>query len=108
MRGLRQATLGLPWPPLRQAKERMIGLPFMLAGVSPAFAVGWQRCFAALMIASLANFILYVPVTALVLNGGNALPHTAPAPALNARAYIVLLLLWSTTSWIGAMLMPHP
>ncbi len=85
----------------------MLGLPFVLAAVAPGFVFDWQACFAALIIASLASFLVYVPITALALNGGDALREDAPVPALTSRAYIVLLLLWTTTAWLAAAAAPH-
>ena len=68
---------------------------------------GWQACLAALTIATLATFLVYVPLTALALNGGNALVEDAPTPALTARAYAALLVLWTTTAWLGAYAAPY-
>ncbi len=68
---------------------------------------GWQACLAALTIATLATFLVYVPLTALALNGGNALVEDAPPPALTARAYAVLLVLWTATAWLGAYAAPY-
>ena len=59
------------------------------------------------MIASLASFLVYVPLTVLALNGGGALAEDAPVPALTARAYMALLALWTTTAWLGAAAAPH-
>jgi hypothetical protein len=107
MRYLRQTTPDLAWPSLRHAQGRLLGLPFVLAAVAPAFAFGWQACLAALAIATLASFLVYVPMTALALNGGGALREDAPVPALNVRAYAVLLILWTGTAWLGAAVAPH-
>ena len=106
MRSLRQTTPVLTWPSLRHAHGRLLGLPFVLAGLVPGTIVGWEVCFAALVIASLASFLVYVPLTALALNGGNPLRADAPVPALTPRAYIVLLVLWTTTVWLGAAAAP--
>jgi hypothetical protein len=43
----------------------------------------------------------------VALNGGDALSEEAPVPALTARAYGVLLLLWTTTAWLGAAVGMH-
>jgi hypothetical protein len=107
MRYVRQMTPTLAWPSLRDARGRLLGLPFALVGCAPGLVFGWQACFAALMIASLASFLVYVPLTALALNGGGALPEDAPVPRLTARAYGVLLALWTATAWLGAAVAPH-
>lgn len=107
MRSLRQTTPYLAWPSLRHARGRLLGLPFVVAAFVPGVVLGWQACFAALMIASLTSFLVYVPLTVLALNGGGALTEDAPVPILTARAYAVLLTLWTTTAWLGAAAAPH-
>jgi len=84
----------------------MVPIVTTAAAITPAAAFGWQACVAALMIASVASFLVYVPLTALALNGGNALADDAPVPALTARAYGVLLALWAITAWLAAALVP--
>lgn len=107
MRSLR-STLPYPaWPSLQNARGRLLGLPFVLVAFVPGLVLGWQACFAALMIASLASFLVYVPLTVLALNGGGALSEDAPAPPLTARAYTVLLTLWTATVWAGAEIAAH-
>ena len=69
--------------------------------------LGGQACVAVLMIATLATFLVYVPLTALALNGSNALVEDAPVPALTARAYAGLLVLWTATAWLGAYAAPY-
>ena len=103
MRSMRRTTPAFAWPSLRSSQGRLVGLPFVLASLGPGFVFGWQVCIAALVIATLANFLVYVPVTALALNGGDALAENAPAPSLTRRAYAVLLVLWTVTAWSGAL-----
>ena len=107
MRSLRQTTPYLAWPSLRHARGRLLGLPFVLVAPGVGYMLGWQACLSALMIASLATFLVYVPVTVLALNGGGALAEDAPVPALTARAYLVLLVLWTATAWVGAAMARH-
>jgi hypothetical protein len=102
MRSLRQTTPSLAWPSLRHAHGRLPGLPFVLTALAPGYLLGWQAGVYALAIASLASFVVYVPLTVLALNGGGALAEDAPAPALTARAYAALLALWTATAWLGA------
>ena len=83
------------------------GCPSRWRSCVPGCFLGWQACLAALVIASLASFVVYVPLTVLALNGGGALAEDAPAPALTARAYAVLLALWTTTAWLAAAAAPH-
>jgi hypothetical protein len=107
MRYLRPATADLAWPSLHHAQGLALGLPFVLTAFVPGLVFGWQACLAALTIATLASFLIYVPLTALVLNGGDALTEDAPVPPLTVRAYGVLLVLWTTTAWLGAFAAPY-
>jgi hypothetical protein len=104
---LRPTTPPLAWPSLRRAHGRLPGLPFILTALTPGYLLGWQAAVCALAIASLASFVVYVPLTVLALNGGGALAEDAPAPALTARAYTVLLTLWTATAWLGATAASH-
>jgi hypothetical protein len=84
-----------PWLP---------GLPHAVAGLTTALAFGPQACLTGLLLATLASFVVYLPLTALALNGGQAIAADAPAPALSLRAQAVLLALWTLTAWVGAAL----
>ena len=107
MRSMRQATAYPFWPSLRDARGRLLGLPFVLIGCAPGAVFGWKASLAALMIASLASFLVYVPLTVLALNRGAPLGDNAPVPALTARAYVTLLTLWTLTTWAAATVAPH-
>jgi hypothetical protein len=107
MRQILHASRDLAWPSLRHAEGRLLGLPFVVAACAPGFIYGVPACFAALMIAALASFLVYVPLTALTLNGGSALADDAAVPLLTPRAYAVLLVLWTTTAWFGAAAVVH-
>src|ERR1700709_2526933 len=101
MRAVRALTGGhgfsadQPWLP---------GLPHVAAGLATCFVFGAQACVTGLLLATLASFVVYLPLTALALNGGRAISAEAPAPALTARAQVVLLGLWTVTAWAGAAL----
>ncbi len=103
MRSLRQTAPHFDWPSLRDARGRLLGLPFVLVAFAPGLVLGWRAGVAALTIASLASFLIYVPVTVLALNSGDALAEDAPTPALTAPAYAVLLALWTATGWLAAV-----
>jgi hypothetical protein len=107
MRSLRQATYELAWPSLRNTQGRLLGLPFVLAACASGVVFGWPASMVALLIASLASFLLFVPLTALALNGGAAIPEDAPTPALTPWAYGVLLVLWTATVWAAAGFASH-
>ena len=101
MRAVRALTGGFgfsadqPWLP---------GLPHVAAALATYFVFGAQACVTGLLLATLASFVVYLPVTALALNGGRAIAADAPAPALTGWAQVVLLGLWTATSWAGAAL----
>jgi hypothetical protein len=98
MRAVRALTGGFgrtdqPWLP---------GLPHVAAGLATYFVFGAQACVTGLLLATLASFVVYLPLTALALNGGRPISAEASAPALTVRAQIVLLALWTMTAWAGA------
>jgi hypothetical protein len=101
MRAVRALTGGFgisadqPWLP---------GLPHVAAALATYFVFGAQACVTGLLLATLASFVVYLPVTALTLNGGQAIAADGPAPVLTTRALVVLLGLWTVTAWAGAAL----
>jgi len=84
-----------PWLP---------GLPHVVAALATYFVYGGQGCVTGLLLATMASFIVYLPMTALTLNGGRAIKADAPTPVLTTRAQVVLLGLWTATAWAGAAL----
>jgi hypothetical protein len=103
----RYFTGALGWPSLLHARGRLLGLPFVLLAIVPAVAFGPRAGVAALLIATLTNFLVYLPLTVLALNGGAALPYDAPAPKLTPLAYLTLLVLWIATAWCAAAAAAH-
>ncbi len=100
MRAVRALTGGFghadqPWLP---------GLPHVAAALATYFVFGGQACVTGLLMATLASFVVYLPVTALTLNGGRPIEADAPAPVLTTRAQLMLLGLWTVTAWAGAAL----
>ena len=93
--GFSRSSAGQPWLP---------GLPHVAAGLATYFVFGGQACVTGLLLATLASFVVYLPVTALTLNGGRAIAENAPAPALTMRVQLALLALWTLTAWGGAAL----
>ena len=73
-------------------------------GAGNIFRVRRPGCVTGLLLATLASFVVYLPVTALVLNGGKAIAADGPAPVLTTKAQIVLMGLWTATAWAGAAL----
>ena len=80
------------------------GLPHALLGAATCLPFGFQGCVTGLLLATLASFIVYLPLTALALNKGRPIGEAAPAPALPRRAQWMLLALWTVTAWGGAAL----
>ena len=101
MRAVRALTVGAgysadqPWLP---------GLPHVAAALATYFVFGVQACLTGLLLATLASFVVYLPVTALALNGGRAIAEDGQAPALTPKAQVALLGLWTVTAWAGAAL----
>src|SRR3954449_3776465 len=93
--GISGSSADDPWLP---------GLPHVAAALATYFVFGGRACVAGLLLATLASFVVYLPVTALALNGGQAIAEDAPAPVLTPKAQVVLLMLWTLTAWIGAAL----
>jgi hypothetical protein len=93
--GFSNPSAGQQWLP---------GLPHVAAGLATYFVFGGQACVTGMLLATMASFVVYLPVTALTLNGGRAIPEDATAPALTVRAQVVLLALWTLTAWAGAAL----
>jgi hypothetical protein len=101
MRAVRVLTSGFglsteqPWLP---------GLPHVAAALATYFVFGARACVTGLLLATLASFVVYLPLTALTLNGGRPISADAPAPVLTTRSQMVLLGLWTLTAWAGAAL----
>ena len=101
MRAVRALTGGFgsssdqPWLP---------GLPHVAAALATLLVFDGAACVTGLLLATLASFVVYLPVTALALNGGRAIAADGPAPVLPMAAQVVLLGLWTLTAWAGAAL----
>jgi hypothetical protein len=80
------------------------GLPHVLAAglIWPVF--GSSAFLSGLLLASLASFVVYLPLTALALNKGEPIAEGAAAPGLTGTAHFALLALWTATAWFGAWL----
>src|SRR6195952_1756654 len=101
MRAVRVLTGGYgisadqPWLP---------GLPHVAAALATYFVFGGHASVTGLLLATPGRFLVYLPLTALPLNGGRAISATAAAPVFTARAQLILMLLWTLTAWAGAAL----
>lgn len=97
-----RTAVRVTWPCLHEANGRLLGLPFVVTAALPGLVVGWQVCLAAAVLAILASFIVFVPLTALMLNGWQPVGRDIDMPPLTARAYGVLLLSWTGAAWLYA------
>jgi hypothetical protein len=82
-----------PWLP---------GLPHVIAAMATWLVFDAGACVTGLLMATLASFVVYLPLTALALNGGEPVGPDAPAPVLPAWARVVLFALWTLTAWAAA------
>lgn len=78
------------------------GLPHVAAALTVWPVLGLAPAIAGLIVASLATFIVWLPITALTLNNGQPLAETDAAPALTPKAKLALFLAWTATAWLGA------
>jgi hypothetical protein len=90
--------------PARQEQTWLPGLPHVVVACATWPVFGGSACVTGLLLAALASFVVYLPLTALTLNHGKAIAEDAAAPALTPTAQAVLLGLWSATAWLGAAL----
>lgn len=102
MRAVRALKGGLLTGEFSADQPWLPGLPHVAAALATYFVFGWQACVTGLLLATLASFVVYLPVTALTLNGGRPIAADGPAPVLTTRAQLVLLGLWTLTAWAGA------
>ena len=93
------ARADIPW---------LLGLLHVLAAISPLLVFDIPTCLAAVAMTTLASFVVYVPLTALTLNGGRPIAEGTSAPELTPVAHIVLLALWTATVWSTAVLIGLP
>jgi hypothetical protein len=84
------AAVDQPWLP---------GLPHAAAALATWFVFGTQACITGLLMATMASFVVYLPLIALALNGGKPLPENDPAPPLTTSQRLLLLALWTLTAW---------
>jgi hypothetical protein len=78
------------------------GLPHALAAVAIWPVFGGVPCATGLLLTSLVSFVLWLPLTALALNHGEALAAEAEAPVLTPNAKRALFVLWTATAWLVA------
>ena len=101
MRAVRALTGGFAASP---SQPWLPGLPHAVVALATWLPFGGVACVTGLLLATVASFVVYLPLTALALNGGAALDPDAPAPVLPWRAQAVLFALWTLTAWAVAAL----
>ena len=89
----RRPETDTPWAP---------GLPHVAAALATWPVWGGTACIAGLLMASLVSFVVWLPLTALALNEGRALPESDEAPVLTARARLVFFDAWTLTAGLAA------
>ena len=78
------------------------GLAHVIAACAAAPVLGVAPAIAGLLMATLVSFVVYLPLTVLALNGGEALAEHEDAPVLTPAARVTLLVLWTATAWAAA------
>ena len=101
---MRAADSLTPDPAVSAEQPWLPGAPHAVAALTTWAVFGASACATGLLLATLASFAIYLPVTALALNGGQAIATGDPAPAITPSARAVLLGLWTATAWAGAAL----
>ena len=78
------------------------GLPHVLAALVAWPMFGTAACVSGLLMTSLVTFVVWLPMTALALNNGQALAESDAAPVLTSNAKRVLFVAWTATAWLAA------
>ncbi len=89
--------------PAQEPRPWLLGAPHLAVALLTWPVLGTTAFVTGLLLAALASFVVYLPLTALALNRGEAIAEDAPAPALTPVAQAALLLLWGATAWLGAL-----
>jgi hypothetical protein len=84
---------GAPWLP---------GLAHVLGAATTLPVFGGAACAVGLLMTSLVSFVVWLPLTALALNGGAPLAEDAAAPDLTPNARRTLFVLFVGTAWLAA------
>ena len=75
------------------------GFAHVAAALMTLPVFGAAACATGLVLTSLISFVVWMPLTAIALNGGAALAEDEAAPVLTPTARIVLFVLWTATAW---------
>ena len=102
MRATRPLTESVVSSPARRDRTWLTGLPHIVACCASGLVFGAPACLAGLVLAALAGFVVYLPLTTLALNQGRPLGSEEAAPELSLGAQVGLLVLVTATAWLGA------
>jgi len=80
------------------------GFPCVAVALLCAWLVSPVACAVGLLTATALTFVLFLPLTALVLSGGQPVRSEEPGPALSATASGVLFLCWAATVGLVALM----
>ncbi len=78
------------------------GLAHVVAALATLPVFGAAACATGLLLTSLVSFVVWLPLTAIALNGGVALNENDAAPVLPPAAKLMLFVLWTATAWAVA------
>lgn len=102
MRATRPLTERVVSSPVRHDRTWLTGVPHIVACCASGLVFGAPACLAGLVLAALAGFVVYLPLTTLALNHGRPLGADEAAPDLSLGAQAGLLVLVAATAWVGA------
>ena len=99
MRTVRSLSAELAIRPTGSDRIWLPGMLHVAAAGATVLVFGTAACVTGLLMASMASFIVYLPLTTLALNHGQPLGPEEAAPPLPMTAQAVLLGLWTATAW---------
>lgn len=80
------------------------GFPCMVVALLCAWLMSPMACAIGLLTATALTFVLFLPLTALVLNGGQPVRPEEPGPTLSTMASGVLFLCWAASVGLVALM----
>lgn len=93
-------------PTVDLSRRTILAVPMVLSACASGLVFGPLACLTALIVASLASFVIYIPLIAIGLNRGQGLAEDAPDPVLTRGAFGLLFALWTATAWLAAACVP--
>lgn len=87
----------------QEPRPWLLGAPHLAIALLTWPLLGSAAFVSGLLLAALASFIVYLPLTALALNRGRPIVEDEAPPALTPMAQLALLVLWTATAWGAAL-----